>query len=165
MQAAEFAVFFGLGRKFATNLSSCDGVVARQYASFSPPTTKSGSAAASDILEANAIADLEPAKHYKLLEITKEAKVGEEDVYVLRKSPLVGPPVTVYVSKKTFRVLRQDQGAAGATALFSDFRAVDGVVQPFHVVVSSAEGGKTILDITDMDYEARIPDWPFKAPR
>jgi len=165
MESADFAIFFALRRKFATNLSNCDGTTAGTYASFSPPSVKSGNAAASEILDANELADLEPARYYKSLVITKEAKVGNEDVYVLRKTPLVGGPVTVYVSKTSFRVLRQDQGALGGNTIFSDFRTIDGMTMPFHYVSSSSEGGKTIIDVMDMDYTARVPDWPFKAPK
>jgi len=164
-QSAEFLQFYALRKKFGTDLSNCDGLSAGEYPSFSQPSVKTRAGAADQILEANTIADIEPSRWYKALEITGEDKVGGEEVFVLKKTPFAGSPVIVYVSKATSRVLRQDLGgAAGPKSEFSDFRNVDGVIMPFHAVTSAADGGKTVLDITSVDFVSRIPDWPFKAP-
>lgn len=165
-KVAMFQAFFGLGRQFATEQSFCDGERAGEMASFALPSIVTGAQAADAIRGTNDLADLTPWKTYRSLDVIGEDKIGDEPVYILKKMPLEGTPVTEFVSKKTYLTLRiqRGTGATLATEDYSDFRNVDGLMVPFRGVTSPLEGGKTITEITSVHFGERVPDWLFRFP-
>lgn len=165
--AADFSEFFGLGRQFAESHSFRDAHTSASMNSFAPPAVKPSSAGSAEVLEENNLADLDARKWYKSAEIVREDKVWTEEVYVLKKLPREGGgPLYDFVSKKSFLVLRRvmGDGPAASNAEYSDYRNVDGLVVPFHMVTWAGESGKTVVDIVSVDFKERVPDWPFRVP-
>lgn len=108
---------------------------------------------------------------YKTVEIKRRVKVGDEDVYVVVKTPEQGNPVTDYVSTKTFLVLKRDllmatnsgEMTLPSTETFSDFRTVDGVVLPFKMVQSNVSMGDVVVRVKDVKFNVAVPEQVFRA--
>lgn len=162
-QAADYGVLFGLGRPFATTLSYCDGKQAAEGSSFSDTDVASGDTLAERIRSADIASDLDWKTAYASIKITGEDKVGQEDVYVVEKTPKQGKPVTEYVSKTSFRVLRRisTPGAVRVVADYSNFHTYDGLVVADHEEAQPSEGGKRIQDYDPIQFGHRAPDSLF----
>ena len=123
--------------------------------------------------EARAESDFYKLLHWKTLfktvEIKRVSKVGDEDAFVVVKTPEKGSPVTDYVSARTFLVLRRDtlsEGPGGTsipnTTKYSDYREVDGVKIAFTTVSSSVGNGDIITRVKEVKFDVDIPDSEFR---
>jgi CubicO group peptidase (beta-lactamase class C family) len=161
---ADYQVLRALGRRFAESRTFSEENRAGSVMSFSQPSLKTGPEAASAVLSGNQLADLEPKRWYKSLEVVREDKVGAEEVYVLKKTPLAGgAPITDYLSKTNFRLLRRDVGPT-AKSEYSDFRTIEGITLPFQSVSYSPDGARYVTEVVSVKFDERVPDWLFKVP-
>jgi hypothetical protein len=107
---------------------------------------------------------------FKTVAIKKMSKVGDEEVYVVVKTPEKGSSITDYISTKSFLTLKRDllvpsntsETAAFVAEDYSDYRTVDGVVLPFRTVSHSSDTGNTILQVTEVKFDLEIPDSVFR---
>jgi CubicO group peptidase (beta-lactamase class C family) len=160
--SANFAQLSALNRKFAEVLSfstpeqSGSAVSAvRQYPSGGNPRA-----------ETDRLGLLHPKELYSKTGIIAEEKVGGEEAYVFDCLAKVGgAEVKLWVSKKTFLVLKRTNSSdGGAATLYGDYHPVEGVMVPFHQVVVAPDGAETVMDVDAVDFHSPIPDWPFKMP-
>lgn len=101
------------------------------------------------------------------------SKVGDEEVYVIVKTPEGGTPITDYVSTKSFLVVRRDSIASSNTSgielpvteYFSDFRTIDGVVLPFKSLTTHIAMGDIVTRIRDVKFDVDIPDASFRSQK
>ena len=155
---AEFTQFYSLNRRFAEMVEASDGERSVAWSTFRGTSVKREKG------DPGLLADLEPSRSYKALAIRREDKVGDVPVYVLEKTPFAGGRIVESVSKADGRVLRRTvgAGASAATQDFSDFRAVDGLVFPFHAVTTNAAGTKVVQQVDSIRFDEYVPDWPWR---
>lgn len=161
-----------LGKEIATASEIFDGTRGVDTTSFTPVEELSGAALANRRIGADFHQPLNWRTLFKTVEITGTKKVGDEESYVVKKTPAEGHPITDYVSTTTFRVLRRDSVAASSTSdialpvteTFSDFRTVESVLLPFKTVTTHPTMGTITLNITDARFNVPVADNLFRAP-
>jgi CubicO group peptidase (beta-lactamase class C family) len=169
--SASEITFVALGRRFATAYEYFDGEGGGEGGSFMPAERYAGKNLEDKRVAADFHQALNWKTHYKTVEVTRRAKVGDEDVYVVVKTPEKGNPVTDYVSAKTFLVVKRDllnttnagEMTLPSTETYSDFRTVDGVVLPFKTVQSSLSMGDTVVRVKEVKFDAEVPEKAFRA--
>jgi len=100
--------------------------------------------------------------------IAGEAKVGDQDTYIVELTPKSGTKIIEWVSKKDFRVLKRQTGAGQAmgTDVYEDYRQVNGAWIPFKTIRDSALVGRTVTLIENVEVNVPVRDSLFKlAPR
>ena len=102
------------------------------------------------------------SKQYKSIAIEGETKVGEEDAFIVVKTPAMGAPVRDYISKSTYLVLRRD-GGAGVTT-YADYKPVGGVMLPHRWITSTPSTGEQIIEVKAITHDAPLEQSTF-APR
>jgi len=108
---------------------------------------------------------------FKDVRIKEISKVGDDEVYVVVKTPEKGNVVTDYISAKTFLLVKRDsaisigadQGTMSVSETFSDFRTVDGMVIPFQSVTQHPSLGRIVSRVKDVKFDVVIPDDTFRA--
>lgn len=163
------STIMALGKKIGTHHQFFDGTSGGEEASFLAFSPTTGKQLENMRIGADFYGPLNWRQHYKKVEITKVAKVGDEEAYVVVKTPEKGYPVTDYISTKTFLLLRQDTLAElpggitmPVTQKFSDYRNVEGVMTPFTTVSSNVGSGDTIMRIKSVKFDVEIPDAEFR---
>ncbi|HEX5709323.1 MAG TPA: serine hydrolase [Pyrinomonadaceae bacterium] len=158
-----------LGKKIGTSHDFFDGTAGGEEASFLAFSPTTGKELENLRIGADFYGPLNWRRNYQKVVITKLAKVGDEEAYVVVKTPEKGYPVTDYISTKSFLLLRQDTLAelpGGATLpvteRFSDYRNVDGLMIPFMSVSSNIGSGDTIMRVKEVKFDVEIPDAEFK---
>jgi CubicO group peptidase (beta-lactamase class C family) len=110
---------------------------------------------------------------FKTVTIREVTKVGDEEVYVVVKTPEKGNAVTDYISTKTFLLVKRDttislptgQGAVPSSSTFSDYRPVDGVMVPFKITAQNPGMGTVVTRVREVKFDADIPDAEFRQPK
>jgi hypothetical protein len=160
------------GREIASMIEIFDGVRGLETNTFAPPNRLSGAELADKRRSADFYAPLNWRTLYKSVEITGMKKVGDEETYVVVKTPGEGHPITDYVSTTTFRILRRDSLSSSATseatqpvnATFSDFRPVGGVLMPFRIVTAQSSMGTVVVEVQNAQANVVLPDKLFRVP-
>ncbi len=158
-----------LGKKIATHHEFFDGTAGGEEASFLAFIPATGKELENLRIGADFYGPLNWRRNFKTVEIRKLAKIGEEDAYVVVKTPEKGYPVTDYVSTKTFLLLQQDTLAElpdgstlPVTEKLSDYRNVDGLMIPHLTVSSNLGSGDTVTRVKSVKFDVEIPDSEFK---
>ncbi|HKY04289.1 MAG TPA: hypothetical protein VJQ56_05345, partial [Blastocatellia bacterium] len=106
---------------------------------------------------------------YKEVKLKETSKVGDEEVYVVVKTPEKGSPETDYISTKTFLVVKRDktvdvtgQGGAPVSEFYSDYRMVDGVMVPFKVVAEQPGLGTVVSLVKDVKFNVALAEEEFR---
>jgi hypothetical protein len=86
------------------------------------------------------------------------APLDADDELVLLAIPRTGEPVRLYVSARTYLVMRKDSGAESTT--YTDFKNVDGEVVPFAWTVHDALGDKA-MKVKEVRFKVPIADGTF----
>jgi CubicO group peptidase (beta-lactamase class C family) len=168
---ASEVTFVALGRRFGSVYEYFDGEGGGEGGSFLPAESYAGKNLADKRIAADFYQALNWKTHYKTVEVKRRAKVGDEDVYVVVKTPEQGNAVTEYVSARTFHVVKREllnttnsgEMTLPATETYSDFRAVGGVVLPFKTVTSSLSMGDTVVRVKEVKFDAAVPEQAFRA--
>jgi hypothetical protein len=164
--------FTALGKRVAQIITYFDGKDGGEVMSFGPPETYSGKRL-DDIRTGSDFYDVLNWKtNYKTIAVKRIAKVGDEDAYVVVKTPEKGTPVTDFVSTKSFLILKRDSlivvEAANIeipqTQTFSDYRNVDGAMVAFKITSSNIANGDIVMSVVDVKFDANIPDTAFQKP-
>jgi CubicO group peptidase (beta-lactamase class C family) len=102
------------------------------------------------------------------------SKVGEEEVYVVIKTPEKGTAITDYISAKTFLLVKRDmfstpvaciQGFVPISETFSDFRSIGGIMIPFQSVSNHPELGRVVARVKEVKFDESIPDATFRSQK
>ena len=170
--SASELTFTALNKKLGSMMSYFDGTSGGEMVSFAPAETYTGKRL-EDIKAAADFYDvLDWKKNYQKITFKKMGKVGDEEVYVIERRNEKGTPITDYVSRKSFLVLRRDLIIANETSgielpqteMFSDYRNVDGVMVPFKQVSNNIANGDIVVRVIDVTFNAEIPDSAFRKP-
>ena len=102
------------------------------------------------------------------VELLPNDKVGGKDAVVLLITPKTGSPVRMFFDPETFLLVRavttinspQLGGDVEQTSDFSDYRTVDGVKIPFHVVNANSAQTVTIV-LTKVEHNVATDDAMF----
>jgi CubicO group peptidase (beta-lactamase class C family) len=165
---AEEITIKALDKKLGSIHEYFDGSQGGVEASFIPFAPKTGKALEDARIEADFYGMLDWKTLFKSAQITKTAKVGDEDAYVVVFTPEKGNPVTDYFSTKTFLLLRQDTLETSGpitepvTERLSDYRPVDGVMIPFTRVSNTTSMGDTLTKLRDVKFDVPVPEEAFK---
>ncbi len=159
-----------LGKRIGRVREYFDGTTGGTETSFSPyqPYTPD------QLADARINAAFDPISNWNTLfdevEIARTSTLGDEEVYVVKKTPSTGRSITDYVSTKTFLVLRRDRqssipggGVITVTETYSDYRKVDGVAVPFETTLDNPGTGKMITRVREVEFDVEIPEGVFGA--
>ena len=161
-----------LGKKIGTVDDYFDGTKGTEVASFSPPEIKAGKSLEEARIASDFYGVLNWKKLFKSIEIKRMSKVGDEDVFVVVKTPEKGDPVTDYISAKSYLLLRRDsiqtnntsQISIPVTEYFSDYRMVEGLMLPFKMTASISTIGDIVMLVKTIKFDVDIPDATFRIP-
>lgn len=161
-----------LGKEIARITETFDGTRKVSETTFSPIDEASGAALDNARIEADFYQPLDWRTLFKTIEITGTKKVGDEECYVVRKTPVAGNVITDYVSAQTFLVMRRDSVQASSTSevtqpvteTFSDYRAVDGINLPFKVVAQQPSIGTIVMRMTEARANVPLAADVFRVP-
>ena len=169
--AASNVTFVALGKKIGEARDWFDGEGGGEWVSFAPQAdTYVGKRLADAKISADFREPLNWRSNFKTIEIKRKEKVGDEEVYVVVKTPEVGNPVTDYVSTKSFLVLRRDaiswsettNSGIPITTTYSDFREVDGLTMPFKIVSNNIGMGDIVTHVKEVKHGVAIDDKVFR---
>jgi CubicO group peptidase (beta-lactamase class C family) len=169
MEAQE-ATITALGKPIATVSEYFDGTHGGESASFAPSEEYAGKQLEDARLNAHFYGLLDWKTLYKKADFKGAAKVGDEDAYVVVFEPEKGNKDTIYFSQKTFLPLKLESLSSSSTSsvsqpyseLYSDYRAVDGVMIPFKTVNSNTGNGDTVTIVKEIKHNTAIDDAKFK---
>src|SRR5262249_39936360 len=110
---------------------------------------------------------------YKTVTIKEKSKVGDEEVYVVVKTPEKGNAVTDYISVKSFLLLKREtlesdgegQGGVPISETYSDYRNVDGVMLPFSSSAYHPAFGHIVRKVKEVKFNIEISDATFHASK
>lgn len=160
-----------LGKTLGTIRSWFDGHGGGQHVSFAPAETLTGKQLEDAKVSADYYELLRWKDLYQSVVIRGKQKVGDDECYVVVKTPANGNPITDYYSTNTFRLVRRDtiewsdtmNTGFPQTTVFKDYRVVDGLVVPFEIVASTLANGDVVTKVRDVKFDAAIPDAVFAA--
>jgi CubicO group peptidase (beta-lactamase class C family) len=168
---AESVTLTGLEKTILTQRGAFDGRRAWAASSLGPPMELSGDPLANAALAADFTPALNWKTLFKTVTIERMEKVGDEEGYVVVKTPEKGNPITDTISTKTFlllkRVTRVPIPALNTTVsvdeTFGDYRPVDGVMIPFRRTREMPMAGEMILTVTEARFDVRLPKAAFNG--
>jgi CubicO group peptidase (beta-lactamase class C family) len=159
-----------LGKKIALVWEYFDGTTGEQATTFTQSDKYTGKRLEDVKIGSDFYGALDWKSRYKKVDVTKIAKVGDEDAYVVVFEPEAGSRYTDYYSTKTFLLLKREgiiPSSTGGPSLpytvtYSDYRDVDGVRVPFLSVNSSISNGNIVTKITSVKHNQEVDDSIFK---
>jgi len=146
------------------------GDVAWEVSPMQGPRIVEGAERADVLREARFNAPIHWREQYSKAETQGVERVGDEDcVKVLMTPSDGGHPETMYFSRKTGLLIKQT--GTRATAMgdfpfesdFSDYRPVDGVLEPFKTAEKAA-GQEIQLTISSLQFNVDLPPSAFEMP-
>ena len=172
MSAAEVTMT-ALGKTIATSSEYFDGISGGETVSFAPAEIYTGQRLEDAKYESDFYGLLNWKNGLKSAEVTGTAKVGGEDVYVVKFTPEKASEFTYYISQKTFLPLEKMSVIVSSTSsqkipitqTFSDYRAVDGVMFPFKTVSVSPSMGDVVTYLKEIKHNISIDDAKFKPKK
>jgi CubicO group peptidase (beta-lactamase class C family) len=147
------------GTKIATVREYCDGTRAGTEMSFTMAAPKTGTALTDALIEADFYPELNWKQLFKTVVVKSMGKVGDEEVFVVVKTPEKGTPITDHYSTKSFLLLKREQGPASVT--YSDYRPVNGVMVAFKREGSAPGMGSTVTTIKEVKLDVKVADSVF----
>ncbi|MEW6207760.1 MAG: serine hydrolase [Acidobacteriota bacterium] len=162
-----------LGKKIGVMREYFDGAAGGTETDFSPASPYRGKLLDDARLAATFHQELEWKTLFKSVVAKEVSKVGDEEVYVVVKTPEKGNPVTDYISTKTFLLIKRDRtvsspagdGAAVVGETYSDYRSVEGIMIPFRIVSQNPGLGSVITRVKEIKFNVVVPDSEFRAQK
>ena len=159
-----------LGKPIGSFRDYFDGAAGGETTSFSPAEFYTGQRLEDVKYENDFYAVLNWKKALKKAEIKGTEKVGEEETYVVKLQPEKASEVTYYISTKTFLPVRKTSIVVSSTSaqktpaseIFSDYRAVDGVLLPFKTTSMNPGMGVIVVRAKEVKHNVAIDDATFK---
>jgi len=169
--SANTTTLIAQGKKIGTIREYFDGVTGGAETSFSPPEAYTDEQLADARIDFAFYQLLDWKTLFKNTTIKEKSKLGDEEVYVVVKTPEKGSPVTDYISTKSFLLLKREvmrstlggDGPAKVSETFSDYRNVDGLMVPFTTNSKSPGFGNVITRVKEVRFDADLPDAEFRA--
>src|SRR5262245_53899249 len=160
-----------LGKKIGAMREYFDGARGAQESSFAPAQIKTGKSLEAARIEADFYSLLNWKKLFKDVSVKRMSKVGAEDVYVVVKTPEQGAPITDYISAKSFLLLKREtidsrstsMVEQPATAIYSDYRMVDGRMIPFKTAHNTLDLGDVVVRVKEVRFDVNLPDSVFRS--
>lgn len=161
-----------LGKQIGWTASYFDGTGGGQVLSFAPDQILSGKRLTDVRIEADFYGPLNWKKNFKTINVKRLAKVGDDEVYVVEKVPENGHPVTDYISRNSFLLLKRDSLIGSETSnieipqteTYSDYRSIEGVMIPFKVVTNNVAYGDIVTRVKEAKFDVDVPDSVFRKP-
>lgn len=150
-----------LGKRLGTIHEYFDGTTGGTESSFLLPATKTDMEIAQERIMSDFYAPLGWREKFKTIVIEGVTKVGDEEAYIVVKTPQGGVPVTDYVSTKSYLLLRRDDQTR--VSRYSDYREVDGAMMPFKWIVETPNTGEQVVTVKTVRFEVDVPDTLFGA--
>jgi CubicO group peptidase (beta-lactamase class C family) len=162
--------FTALGKKIGEARDYFDGEEGGEWSSFSQADEYTGKQLEDVRLASDFYAPLDWKTRFKTVEIKGKEKVGDEEVYVVLKTPEKGNAVTDYVSTTSFRLLKRDSVVWSETAnmgipvstTYEDYREVDGLWLPFTTRSVNVGQGNVVARIKSIKHDVAIDASRFK---
>lgn len=162
-----------IGKEIATGYEFFDGSNGEEVYSFAPADKYTGKRLEDMKLSADFYSMLDWKSKYKAINITRIAKVGNEEAYAVEFQPEKGTKFTEYYSTKTFLMLKRDGVVPSSTSSmevpysirFEDYREVDGVKLPFRQINNTAGNGDVVTIVTSVKHNVAIDDKVFAAKK
>lgn len=159
------------GKTIGTVRTYFDGAAGGEEISFAPTQTYSGRRLEDERIGATYFEILNWKTLYKSVVIRGKQKLGDEEAYVVVKTPEKANPVTDYYSTKDFRLLRRDSivwsdtanTGLPSTSTMSDYRQVEGVWVPFMITTNNIANGDIVVRVKSIKLGAAIDDAVFRA--
>ena len=167
------STFTALGKPIATTFEYFDGTAGGDWTSFSPSDTYAGQRLEDIKLNSDFYGLLNWKGNLKSSEIKGLEKVNGEDAYVVVLHPEKASDVTYFISAKTFLPVKRTSVIVSSTSnlklpyseIYSDYRAVDGVMLPFKSVTVSPSMGDIVTYFKEIKHNVPIEDKTFKAKK
>jgi hypothetical protein len=99
---------------------------------------------------------------YKTVAITQKSKVGDDEVYVVVKTPEKGGAVTDYIATKSFLLVKRSREGTSEETIYSDYRNVDGEMVPFGIVTQGGNMGRIVVKVQGVKFNTSIPPSTFR---
>jgi hypothetical protein len=151
-------------------LEGANGEVAWEVNPLQGPRVVEGAERADELREARFNAPIHWRAQYSKVETVGAERVGDEDCIKVLLTPNDGGSAeTMYFSRKTGLLLKQTGTRVTAMGdipyenTFSDYRAVDGVMEPFKTTEKAA-GQDVDVELSEMKYNVDLPDSTFALP-
>jgi hypothetical protein len=114
-------------------------------------------------------AELKIKQLYKSLELKGREKIGAREAFVVMATPAEGAPARMYIDAETFLLLRVSssrdtpQGAMDVDVYLEDYRATNGVKQPW-LIRQVTPQGTFVIKINSLKNNVALDDAIFKRP-
>ncbi len=169
--AATTITLVGLGKKLGAMRSYFDGAQGGSEVSFGQAEVFKDKQLEDARIASDFYESLNWKSLFKTVTIKEKSKLGDEEVYVVVKTPEKGNTVTDYISAKSFLLLKRDrtrnvgagQGTVVTSESYSDYRNVDGVMIPFSSVTQHPSMGRIVGKVKEVKFDVDIPAAAFRA--
>jgi CubicO group peptidase (beta-lactamase class C family) len=171
MTASE-TTFTAVGKNIGSGWEYFNGTGGGEVYSFTTAETFAGKRLEDIKISSDFYAPLDWKANFKNITVKGVLKVNGEDAWVVWFEPEKGTPYREYFSTKTFLLLKREGLITSSTSsqslpysvVYSDYRTVDGVILPFHVVTDSISNGNVVTTVRSVKQNVPIDD-KFFAPR
>jgi CubicO group peptidase (beta-lactamase class C family) len=110
---------------------------------------------------------------YKTVAIKGITKIGDEEAYIVVKTPENGDPITDYISTKSWLILARDSMLPISSLpislpikeIYSDYRQVGGMMVSFKTVTVHPTLGDVVRTVKELKLDAEISDDQFRIPK
>lgn len=158
-----------IGKEIATGWEFFDGTGGEELYTFAPVDKYTGKRLEDIKLGADFYSMLDWKSKYKTINISRIAKVADEEAYAVEFEPEKGSKFTEYYSTKTFLMLKREGVIPSSTSsvqlpystVYSDYRDIDGVKIPFRQVNNTPGNGDIVTVITSVKHNVAIDDKLF----
>jgi len=147
-----------------------NGTVVWELSPLQGPRVVEGQERADNLRESRFNGPLHWREQYSKEEVLGTEKLGDDDCIELRLTPNDGGhPEILYFSRKSGLLVKQTGTRATSMGdipyenTFSDYRSVDGVMEPFKTTETAA-GQRVEMTISDMKFNADVPESTFNPP-
>jgi hypothetical protein len=159
------------GKKIGTIREYFDGATGGAETSFSPSEAYTDEQLADARIDFDFYQLLDWMTLFKSVTIKEKSKAGDEEVYVVVKTPEKGNAVTDYISTKSFLLLKREvvrstlggDGPSMVSETYSDYRNVDGWMVPFTTNSKSPGFGSVLTRMKEVKFDAELPDATFRT--
>jgi len=151
-----------LGKKLGTTHEFFDGTSAGAEWSYLHPRTIVGDRLHDWKIASDFYQLLNWKSLFKNVTIKGISKVGDEEAYIVVKTPEKGITVTDYVSTKSFLLLRQEM-PNGIVESYGNYRTVDGTMMPFRIEMMVPGLGNIVFSVKNIKFDVAMPNSLFRA--
>lgn len=167
--AASIMTMIALGKKIGTQRSYFDGTAGAEETSFTFPEPLKEKQLEDARIASDFYEPLNWRTLYASVKIREKTKLGNDEVWVVVKTPAKGNEIVDYYSAETFMLLKRDRtvaisggGALPISETYHEYRNVDGVMIPFKVVTNNPGIGTMQSTVKEVKFDVEIPDAAFQ---